>query len=60
VLPFVPAIVLAALLQPQESDWTRAAQLSRQLNSWWGCLGTFQAATGKGGWGPMKRKAFTS
>jgi cellulose synthase/poly-beta-1,6-N-acetylglucosamine synthase-like glycosyltransferase len=31
----------------------------RQLNSWWGLLGTFQAATGKGGWGPMKRRAFT-
>ena len=30
----------------------------RQLNSWWGCVGTWQAATGKGGWGPMTRKAF--
>jgi len=30
----------------------------RQLNSWWGCVGTFQALTGKGGWGPMKRRAF--
>ncbi len=30
----------------------------RQLNSWWGCVGTVQAMTGKGGWGPMKRKAF--
>ena len=23
----------------------------RQLNSWWGCVGTVQAMTGKGGWG---------
>ena len=30
----------------------------RQLNSLWGCLGTVQALTGKGGWGSMKRKAF--
>jgi cellulose synthase/poly-beta-1,6-N-acetylglucosamine synthase-like glycosyltransferase len=30
----------------------------RQLNAWWGCVGTFQAITGKGGWGPMKRRAF--
>ena len=30
----------------------------RQLNSWWGCVGTVQAMTGKGGWGPMTRKAF--
>jgi cellulose synthase/poly-beta-1,6-N-acetylglucosamine synthase-like glycosyltransferase len=30
----------------------------RQLNSLWGCLGTVQALTGKGGWGPMKRRAF--
>lgn len=30
----------------------------RQLNAWWGCVGTFQALTGKGGWGPMKRRAF--
>jgi len=30
----------------------------RQLNSWWGCVGTVQALTGKGGWGPMKRRAF--
>jgi len=32
----------------------------RQLNSWWGCVGTVQAMTGKGGWGPMTRRAFTS
>jgi cellulose synthase/poly-beta-1,6-N-acetylglucosamine synthase-like glycosyltransferase len=32
----------------------------RQLNSWWGCVGTVQALTGKGGWGPMTRRAFTS
>jgi len=31
----------------------------RQLNAWWGCVGTVQALTGKGGWGPMKRRAFT-
>jgi len=28
------------------------------LNAWWGCVGTVQAMTGKGGWGTMKRKAF--
>ena len=32
----------------------------RQLNSWWGCVGTVQAMTGKTGWGPMKRRAFQS
>jgi len=35
----------------------------RQLNSWWGCVGTWQAATGRGGWGPMtvrhSRRGFT-
>jgi cellulose synthase/poly-beta-1,6-N-acetylglucosamine synthase-like glycosyltransferase len=30
----------------------------RQLNALWGCVGTVQALTGKGGWGSMKRKAF--
>ena len=30
----------------------------RQVNSWWGCKGTVQAMTGKGGWGPMTRRAF--
>ena len=30
----------------------------RQINSWWGCVGTIQAMTGRGGWGPMKRRAF--
>jgi cellulose synthase/poly-beta-1,6-N-acetylglucosamine synthase-like glycosyltransferase len=30
----------------------------RQVNSLWGCVGTVQALTGKGGWGSMKRKAF--
>ena len=30
----------------------------RQLNSWWGCVGTWQAATGRGEWGPMTRKTF--
>jgi hypothetical protein len=30
----------------------------RQLNSRWGCVGTVQAMRGKGGWGPMTRKAF--
>ena len=29
----------------------------RQLNTWWGFIGTVQAATGKGGWGTMKRQA---
>lgn len=32
----------------------------RQLVSWWGCVGTLQAMTGKGGWGVMKRRAFES
>jgi hypothetical protein len=30
----------------------------RQANALWGCLGTVQALTGKGGWGSMKRRAF--
>ena len=30
----------------------------RQLNALWGCVGTVQALTGKGGWGSMKRQAF--
>jgi len=30
----------------------------RQLNAWWGCVGTVQAITGTGGWGTMKRRAF--
>ena len=30
----------------------------RQMNALWGCVGTIQALTGKGGWGSMKRKAF--
>jgi cellulose synthase/poly-beta-1,6-N-acetylglucosamine synthase-like glycosyltransferase len=30
----------------------------RQVNSWWGCIGTVQAMIGKGGWGPMTRRAF--
>ena len=30
----------------------------RQLNAWWGCVGTIQAITGTGGWGTMKRRAF--
>jgi cellulose synthase/poly-beta-1,6-N-acetylglucosamine synthase-like glycosyltransferase len=29
----------------------------RQLNSWWGCIGTVQAMTGRGSWGTMKRRA---
>jgi cellulose synthase/poly-beta-1,6-N-acetylglucosamine synthase-like glycosyltransferase len=32
----------------------------RQLNSWWGCVGTVQAVVGKSGWGAMKRRAFES
>jgi len=32
----------------------------RQINSWWGCVGTLQAITGKGGWGVMKRRSFES
>ena len=30
----------------------------RQLNTWWGVVGTFQALTGRDGWGRMKRTAF--
>jgi GT2 family glycosyltransferase len=31
----------------------------RQLNGWWGAVGTFQAVTGIGaGWGTMKRRSF--
>jgi cellulose synthase/poly-beta-1,6-N-acetylglucosamine synthase-like glycosyltransferase len=30
----------------------------RQLNAWWGCVGTWQAATGTGGWGTMTRRQF--
>ena len=30
----------------------------RQLNAWWGLVGTVQTLTGRGGWGVMKRKAF--
>ena len=30
----------------------------RQLNAWWGCVGTAQAIAGKRGWGPMTRRAF--
>ena len=32
----------------------------RQLNTWWGTLGTWQALTGTGGWGTMKRRQFES
>jgi cellulose synthase/poly-beta-1,6-N-acetylglucosamine synthase-like glycosyltransferase len=28
----------------------------RQLNSWWGCVGTVQALTGRQGWGVVKRQ----
>jgi hypothetical protein len=30
----------------------------RQVNSWWGCVGTVQALSGGGEWGVMKRRAF--
>jgi cellulose synthase/poly-beta-1,6-N-acetylglucosamine synthase-like glycosyltransferase len=30
----------------------------RQVNSWWACVGTVQALSGKGGWGTMKRRSF--
>jgi cellulose synthase/poly-beta-1,6-N-acetylglucosamine synthase-like glycosyltransferase len=30
----------------------------RQLNTWWGFVGTVQSLTGKRGWGSMKRRAF--
>jgi len=30
----------------------------RQINSIWGCIGTFKALTGTGGWGAMNKTAF--
>ena len=30
----------------------------RQVNSWWGCVGTVQALAGGGEWGVMKRRTF--
>ena len=30
----------------------------RQVNALWGCVGTVQAITGRGGWGTMQRRAF--
>jgi hypothetical protein len=30
----------------------------RQMNAWWGCVGTVQAATGPAKWGVIKRRAF--
>jgi len=30
----------------------------RQMNAWWGLVGTVQVMTGKGGWGSMTRRAF--
>jgi hypothetical protein len=30
----------------------------RQMNAWWGCVGTVQAATGQAGWGVIQRRAF--
>ena len=30
----------------------------RQLNAWWGCVGTIHALTGKSGWGTIRRRAF--
>lgn len=32
----------------------------RQVNAWWGCVGTMQSLTGKGGWGEVRRRAFIS
>jgi hypothetical protein len=32
----------------------------RQLNSWWGCVGTVQALSGRGSWGAITRRAFES
>ena len=30
----------------------------RQMNAWWGCVGTVKAATGGAGWGVIRRRAF--
>ena len=30
----------------------------RQINAWWGCIGTAQAAAGQKGWGVIERRAF--
>lgn len=32
----------------------------RQMNAWWGGVGTLQTLAGKQGWGPMKRRAFNA
>ena len=41
-------------VEPGDDSWLG------QLVSWWGCVGTVQAMTGKSGWGVMKRRAFES
>jgi hypothetical protein len=30
----------------------------RQMNAWWGCVGTVQALRSPAGWGVIKRRAF--
>jgi hypothetical protein len=30
----------------------------RQMNAWWGCVGTAQAVRGPAAWGVIKRRAF--
>ena len=32
----------------------------RQLNAWWGCVGTVQAMSGGRGWGAIRRQAFAA
>jgi cellulose synthase/poly-beta-1,6-N-acetylglucosamine synthase-like glycosyltransferase len=47
-------LVMLVVVALTENFWYR------QLNNWWGVVGTVQALTGKGGWGTMKRQALGS
>jgi cellulose synthase/poly-beta-1,6-N-acetylglucosamine synthase-like glycosyltransferase len=44
-------LALLVMVAVMENIWYR------QLNVWWGFVGTIQAITGKSGWGAMKRQA---
>ena len=63
VAVFVSDLATRRYMRPRDLALLVAAALLenagyRQLNSWWGCVGTVQAMTGKSGWGPMTRRAF--
>jgi hypothetical protein len=47
-------LVMLVVVALTENFWYR------QLNNWWGVVGTVQALTGKGRWGTMKRQALGS